>query len=418
MPCRKVNAGSLFIVVIITLVMALMTSALLMYAWLMRSSDYDQVTRIRLLHNLESAFTKELFSPSKTSQSVQCYDLYADGQDTVCIGSFYWGMYDITSAKAYSQHDTVQRSCMKGSAWIPECQSAIYLLDRERALGISGTAIIKGTAYLPTSGIKKTYLEDNGYISDVLVNGQIKTSGRYLPEPDSLRLAFIQQWMHGTFSSSMRLLTTPLSDSINHSFQHPTDIYVLQSNDIGRQRISGNIILYSDHLIRVSREALLDNVILIAPAVIFSSGFKGRVQVFAADSILLEKQCSLHYPSVLMLMKQNYGTDMPHITLQEHVLVEGSVIAWQQKDDLLRSLIRIEQHAEVQGQVCSNGKVMVKGKVIGNTTAYSLYYKTSATEYDNLLLNATLDYTSLSNWFVPSFLMKTRKTEGRIVQWL
>lgn len=413
----RVSANALFVVVIISVLCFIITGALINYSFLYKEHIYTDRTKIRLQHNIETATRLVLQAPETAYLNQEkSIDLFSDGQDSVHVKAHYWGLFTMFSLQAFAPHDTLQRAFMKGRDLPDFCKSAIYLQDRDRPLAVSGKTRIKGFCYLPGAGVKKTFVEDDAFHGDTIIHGQTAKSTREMPEIDSARFAYLNKLADGYLPAGM--VEIPLGPEIQNSFLDPTVFVHLSGGYLNRAAIHGNVLLYASGPLTIAASCKLQDVIVIAPFVKVEKGFKGNLQIIAWDSVVVERSCELTYPSSVVLLKKNYKNGKPVIRIESGALVEGLLTSWQDQEDQKRTVILVEKDATVKGQVLTNGMASIKGTVIGNVSAYSFYYETKTTQYDNLLLGATIDYTALSKHFMGGYFLKTTSQTNRVLKWL
>ena len=395
-----------------------MTGALINYSFLYKEHIYIDRTKLRLRHNIETATRLVLQSPEKTYLNRnEAVDLFADGEDSVHIKAHYWGVFTMFSLQAFAPHDTLQRAFLKGSDLPAFCRSAIYLQDRDRPLAVSGKTRIKGFCYLPGAGVKKTFVEDDAFHGDTIIHGQTDKSTREMPEIDSARFDYLNKLADGYLPTGM--IEMPLDAELENSFLTPTAFINLNSGGyMSRVKIHGNVFLYASSPVVIASSCDLQDVIVVAPSVKIEKGFKGNLQIIAWDSVIVERNCELTYPSAVVLLKKKYADNKPTIRIEAGALFEGLLISWQDQEDQKRTLVLVEKDATVKGQVLTNGMASIKGTVIGNVSAYSFYYETKTTQYDNLLLGATIDYAALSKHFIGGYFLKADGKTNRVLKWL
>ncbi|MFH6996253.1 hypothetical protein ACHRWY_27650, partial [Flavobacterium sp. FlaQc-48] len=95
-------------------------------------------------------------------------------------------------------------------------------------------------------------------------------------------------------------------------------------SSLGNLIFKGNFILRSEDSIRVKKNTVLEDVILIAPKITFEEGFKGTVQAFASKGIELEEKVTLKYPSVICVY--NESPDESKIKIKKGCYITGAVV--------------------------------------------------------------------------------------------
>ena len=181
--------------------------------------------------------------------------------------------------------------------------------------------------------------------------------------------------------------------------------------------LAGKVIVSSDISITVKKDAWLNDVILQAPQVVFESGFTGSAQVFATDSILVQPQVSLKYPSALVLDNISETATKAYIHIADHSKVSGAVLVPKSSFKINGAVLYIEPKGQIEGMVYVAGKVSLKGKIAGSLYCQGFYLRTASSVYENYLLDATIDITALHPIWQQPILLKDQVTEGYI-KWL
>ena len=180
----------------------------------------------------------------------------------------------------------------------------------------------------------------------------------------------------------------------------------------------GNIVLFSTKELEVDSTSQMTDIVLIAPRIIIKKGFKGEIQAFAIQSIIVEENCSLDYPSQLCVIqseKNRYNpSDSLIISIDKNSYVKGGILI---KSSGLTSFVRIENGAKAVGQVYCPGLVELMGEIEGTLYCRSFYLRTSRARYYNHLLDSRIDYTRLSKNFASMDLFN-ENTHKSVIKWL
>jgi hypothetical protein len=150
----------------------------------------------------------------------------------------------------------------------------------------------------------------------------------------------------------------------------------------------------------VTSDSDLRNVILIAPQIRLEKGVRACMQGFITDSLIVDKDVSLYYPTVLCLVKEK-SVKNAVIHLSENDSLWGSIIALRKGKDLLtNTLIETDKNSYMEGEIYTDGMTEVKGIVYGSVVTNSIYLSTPTSVYENHLLNATIDIFKRSDYFL------------------
>ncbi|MBA3971410.1 MAG: hypothetical protein H0X46_04585 [Bacteroidetes bacterium] len=417
-----IKAGSLFYAIVISLIIAIVSSSLILFAYLTHIQFESFEINQRLQLNSDSGINLLLSRQSLVGiNEAKTIDLFREGTDSVNLTRKSWGAYEVVISEAIFKNSSFIRMAQVGYYSDTSERYSLYLADEDRALGLCGRTVIKGLAYLPKQGAKRTYIEGENFVGRQLVQGNIKQSKRTIPVIRQEFIDNIQSVCRGQqITDSVVFIDNELSeDSLSNSFLLPT----LVLNAGGPLRISsgfysGNIVILSKQIIRIAPNATLENIIISAPKVIVEKGFIGNLQIFASDSVILEEDVTLSYPSVIGLLRDERSPVCAAIVLNKNDTVAGNIFAYKKETDVLKqAAITIDYKSMVYGQIYSSGHVDVKGTLYGSLMCTKILLKTSSSSYDNQLLNAVIDVSKLSTYFVGIDLVETSVVR-RVVKWL
>lgn len=393
---------------------ALLCSSLILIGYFSRLQIQQNQQKEKLARNLRSAI--QLLISDSVSDSSQTFDLYGEAKDSVTIGTRQWGMYEIAYARTFSRGDTLSTTFMLGVKPDSVYKSALYLLDQGRPVTFAGNTLVKGIAYLPEAGAKRGWVDGKNFEREKMVEGEIRKSESRLPE---LNKAFLQKMLKSIDFKGRGVYHLPLpKDSIKVSFFHKTIRFHRTGSPLRLNAVfaKGNVVFSSDTLIEVGANAQLENVILCAPNIKFESGFKGKIQAFATDSILVGEDCHFRFPSALCLLEVDSIDNRPKIHLSKGVKLEGSLLQYVTFLDRSLATTTISTGAIVEGVVYADALVSIEGSVFGSLVCNKFLLNRPSGVYENHLLDCTLDRTKLSKYFLTSPLFLNKKKD--IVAWM
>lgn len=418
-----IKAGSLFYAVVISIIIAIVSSSFILFTYLCRiESDQLSITE-RLNRNADSGLNLLMAEQSLVElNESKTIDLYGFDEDSVFLSRKPWGAFEVLISSAGFRGQKVERIAQAGWAKDSTQQFSIYLADEGKPLALCGKTVIRGNAFLPKLQVERVYIEGQSFIGTKLINGTIYKSKNNLPVCNPSLIGSIQALLKekriNETDSLIELQQQLSGDSIANSFRNKT--LILHSAGIIKiynSTISGNVIICSDTLITISPTAVLNNNILIAPHIVFEKDFKGHVQAFASDSIRVADDVSLYYPSVLGIVNPK-ASNACAIVLSKSDTITGSVFAYQPRiDNYKRAGIRIKEKSVVVGQVYSTGYAELQGSIYGSLMCSSLLLETPSSVYENHLLNAVIDQTALPDYYTGAGLIKESSFK-KIVKWL
>lgn len=409
-----VKAAALYIVIIISLLIAMISASLLTIAFYYKLENQKKIRFDKLSANLESGMAILLSANFKAAEEDRVLDLFGDQKDSVSLSKIKWGVFELHAVRAFELKDTLKRSFFSGTTFTD--QSAIYLADEDRPLSVSGSTKITGDGELPKAGLKQSYVDGRPYEGKEVIYGSIKDSGREVPLLTDEVLTEIEDYL-----MPMEVFGVLPNDSIENSFFNKTAVYQLAPGQMNiDHHIRGKVIVVSDTVINISAEASLEDVQVYAPAIIVAEGFKGSCQLFARDSIVIGKNCSFEYPSFAGVFKPDDEKIQSKVSLAEGCRFSGILLSYEAKRSDLQTMVALSKDCVINGEVYSAGyiklekSVNVKGKVY----ARRFMMQVSGTLYENYLIDMTLNRKELSKYYLSSGIFKRDQQQYKVLKWL
>ncbi|HXB10134.1 MAG TPA: hypothetical protein VNW04_23585 [Puia sp.] len=426
----RLKAHALFITVVLSLVIGIFCSMLLLLGYHRMRIDAVVGRDARLRRDLRSAIDMVLADSAIILASQEdTLDLYGEGRDTVIVGKSNWGLFSIARVSAVRGGKSSARLFFFGQAADTPLDGCLWLAEHQTPLSLVGYARLKGDAHIPKGGLRPAYIDQRGFAFPQLIIGNTNNSGDSLPPIDPRLLALLSPL--AAYPPSAKVSSSPIDaspspverslvpDSLERSFAdtaitvHRKDPILLSSCNL-----NGHIIIASDSMIRVSPGAVLENVILSAPVIRLDSGWSGSLQAIASDSIIIQNNCHLKYPSALVLLKIRGLTTQPRIILGDGCILDGVILTHTSlQKDMEQTYVEIGKNSLLNGWVYAAGFVFLKGEVHGAVMADHFLFKSLPTVYVNYLVDAGIDRSALSPWFTGPHIFNNDR-QSRIVQWV
>jgi hypothetical protein len=415
-----VKASAIYLVIIIALVIAIICSSLIAAAYFYRAQYQAKFRSDRLQNNLSSCVHLLLTSRDDAYLQSKTMSLFNNGDDSATLKKTTWGIYDVNVATVFKQRDTLFKVFTTAHGIDSSKWAAIYLIDEDRPLSVSGKTTINGTAYIPKAGVKPAYVDNKAYQGDKrLIIGQKHDSQRLLPPLNDSRLNLLKAFFNSSDSSR-----SAITDTVKRSFRQSTYQVHFGKNAITLKNISlsGNIILYSDTLLTIDSTASFSNILIFAKAILVKSGFRGNCQLFATDSIGIEKNCSLDYPSCLGLLR--YQTPLigfpAQINIGQNSRISGTVFSYEKEKSGLPAMISLGKNAVIKGQVYAQHifQTSDNAEIDGSVFTGRFMYQSQFTRYENYLINLTINSGDLSSYYLTSELLPVAAKQKKVLQWL
>lgn len=270
----------------------------------------------------------------------------------VSIRSYRWGLYEILEITAGRY--TARR--LLGKAAESFYEAAMYVPERQRMLSVAGKTQLKGKLYLGAKGITYVRMREDFYKATLLDMSQIYRSKEEFPEVGQEVEALVSNLM----ANGLKELP-PAEREGEVSFSHPI-VYRQLEPDVGEMDLSGHFVLYAGDTLCIRENNRFRGVIAVARKVRITQGFKGSLQIFARDSIILEKQVILLPGSGLWVNGELSGRS---IRLGENCVINGYVVVrgnrltserpvphyFQSPGSLVKGLVYIDGTAHIQGSI-------------------------------------------------------------------
>jgi hypothetical protein len=410
------RASALFIVLVVAFVVGAITSSIVFATFYYRLEVSDLLLYKKLNTNLNSVIAELKVMPEEQLRDSIVWDLYQEGEDSVCYTVKPWGVFEVAQVAAFFNAKRVQKTCMFGYTLGQESKAALCLSDSDRGLRLSGKTIIVGDCYLPQGVVKTSNVDGQFYQGPPkLVDGQIFKSPKTTVPLNEDMLKYLADLLK-TKSDTYTL--TDKDTALINSFVHPTYCVDYQHGLLqALPQVKGNVILYSTKPIVLRKSQRLEDVIIVAPSVTVPEEYQGVLQIICTDSIVVKERVRLKYPSALILVKNKNTTPLAYISLFKDAEVRGVVCAYSEFVNEEQVVVNIFKGATVHGQVYSNAHVNCQGTVKGGIISRKLLLKTAVSINENCLLDATIDVSKRSPAFVGSKLLPVSKQRG-IVKWL
>lgn len=403
---RKVQASALYFVLIISLIVLVLISTFISFLYFQKQyiSSYEAEKRVNnnlryaeLLIANDDLFRNEIIDSTTI-------DLFGAGDDTVKIVRRKWGLFDFVKIRASYKRANKANVMFYANAMsdTDTLSATLYLRDKQNLLSLAGDTKIFGRCYLPKAGVKPAIVEGKPFEGKKLIEGIIKNSTNQFPLIDSailkeVVLLYDSNYVKEKYSPNYRMYK--IDNTIQQSFENYPIIYLDKNKiDIVNTSIAGHCILYSSKEINIYKEAQLMDVILIAPIVRLKKGFKGNVQIFAKDTLLIEDDVELTYPSVLFTYQTRENDS--RISIGKNVKITGSILTVDESSEDKNGRMLVSKGTVLRGNIWCEGYLDFNGIMKGCIVTHKFIKSTTSTVYENHLLDVYINGNVLSNKYL------------------
>jgi cytoskeletal protein CcmA (bactofilin family) len=419
---RKLKSGALQFAVFIAVLIALLLSGLLLYAYTFIYLKEQSKSAIESIQLLDSGMTA-LLEPTNTYNDTLTLDCIESENHIIKMHLSQWGIFEKAFVTSQHRRKKFTKVAILGSESIANESPTLFLQESYNPLTLVGLTKIKGIAHLPSQGVKPGYIAGQSYFGTQLIDGEIKRSGEKLPKLNKNTLDELQFYSKRYKPlSELDFISLEGNTKIVNSFTEKTKGY-FSVNPIVLENVNvtGNIIIKSDVLIRIKKTALLKDLILIAPSVEIEEGVSGSFQVIATKKITVAKNCKLNYPSALLLSQDGNSIASDNILenqifIDEGTVIYGTVCYLQTKEGTdFKIHIGLEKSARIKGQVYCNGNFELKGTVSGTVCTKQFVANQAGSVYVNHIYEGVIENEHIPDVFGGILFENQRKT---IMKWL
>lgn len=407
----KLPGGAMLYCLMISLVSGgLMGSYLLLNSLQQRFLDREYATVIAQ-DNMLSGLSLFRSTPEATYMTDS---LFGSVTDSFEVTSEPWGLFQLVQAKGVHGTTTIGRSALLAQQPTGLWKAGLFLADQGFPLLIAGDVHLSGDLYLPRAGLQTGYVHGKGFSGQQTYHGTLHSS--FLKEVKA----------HSSCLQSIRDSLTQISQevpdkeqvvlrNVNQKNDWNESAFCLQSPyrlAIEASLFAGKCILHSSHELIIGADTEINHGILFARKITFQSGFQGRVQAFATESITLESGVELAYPSVLYVAGGR-------ITLSENCDIEGAVLLdhpISSSTNIQQAFCHVAKGTQITGHLLCQGVLELRGSVKGHVMTDQFILKTPATTFQNYMLDARIEGGTLG----PSYLMPLLQENAplEILEWL
>lgn len=289
--------------------------------------------------------------------TIQLYEDKKSSEVKITITPF--GLYEVISVS--SNNGKFRKSAIVGSANMGYDNPTFYLSDNDRPLSITGNSNLLGDIHIPKFGLEYNQMQYQLFSGEEINPTNIKTSKKELPE-------------------------TIIREPIN----------------------------FDKDLVIISKEMFLEDTVVVAKSIIVENGFIGTVQLMACDTVIVESDVILKYPSGIYLSKDNPDR---YIEINEGAQISGYVVI--EKCDIKsnnpKANLKKDVKSKVKGVIYVNGIAQIQGVVTGRVFCDECYLFTNEGIYQNTIFDLTIINNSE---IVAPILIKSAPYERKIIKWL
>jgi hypothetical protein len=401
----KKITGAVLPTVIVVSILLLLTVLTVASLW---ESDFLFFSRQRYeaiqRANIESGFTLYSEYPETVMQSLDedgsmlLYDSLPHSR--IKIERTPWGLYEVVTI--HGQNNSVRSSKILGKRAAYVDDITFFYRNDNAALTLTGKTHLKGRVYAPRSGIIYGQMGSIFFEGEKTGVAMIKESDKELPKPQQEAVAAVEE-LRNLIGIEYPHLS---EDSLRYSFVEKTADIFLAEGKLEYLDLSGKLIL-TGREIEIAHPCRFNNIIVVGENIRIKEGFAGSLQAFATDSIHIESNVRLNYPSGLYSEK--------YIDIGDNSEVNGYVIVNLNGELDVRNVnYKQSRLATVRGLLYVCGIAQLQGIVSGSAFLDKAVYFSSRGYYENMIYDATV----LENTEMAAPLWLSGPPERKEVKWV
>lgn len=415
----KIKAGALQLTLFVVVIITVLLSAFVMMIHTHKKFQLQSDLKIEATKNIYKGYTYIL---QNTIQPKDTTFIPLNSSEFRTLKGYkdYWGLFEKVFISSTVKNKTISKIALVGGRQPKTDRIALFLEEQNSPLVVVGETTIRGLSYLPKQGVKAGYISGVSYYGSQLIYGETKVSNT-LPKLSKEFLEQIQMISNRvTTIESNQFLELDSIKSYQNSFFKP--LKVIYSNStirLANQSITGHILIESKERIIIDATTDLKDVVLAAPTIEINDNVKGRFQAFATENISVGKNCSLEYPSGLVLNNQEKKSKgsketKSQLKISENTNIEGVVICLGD-EDTIKTQMYIAKNVRLTGELFCNKNIELLGTVYGTVFTSGFIANQSGSIYKNHLFNAKISISDLQKQYAGLMFENSDKS---ILKWL
>lgn len=337
-------------------------------------ANYMRVQRA----NIESTFTLYANHPQQVMTRLDDDGaiLLFDSMPTsrMRVARKVWGLYEVVTVE--TADGRAARSGIFGLRQPHADDCVLWYRNDNGTVTLTGRSHIGGVAYLPDNGLIYGQMQSVFFDGERLPLGNIRKSGEtMIPAGDEAMRLITELFALGYEVGA------GLPDSLTVSFRRD-EAEIMSTAEIYDNYLAGQIIITGGQ-VAIRSDAELWDVIVVADEIRVEDGFRGSVQLFARDSVLVGRNVELAHPSGIYAEK--------YAALGDGSEVNGYLIVnYAGEEQIMQPVCRKSRLARVRGLFYCSGIAQFQGITSGSAYLWRSIYYSPQGYYSDFLYDVTL----------------------------
>lgn len=272
---------------------------------------------------------------------------------------------------------------------------ALYIMNQsQESVTASGSTKIVGDICVPNCKMTYDALCGDYFSGTIQPKGNnFKTSSSTFPYFNHSAINFFDTYLqkeNTPFVNNGNATLMHYTIKVNSSFMGSTKLVRFSANAVVLTgEMVGNGIIASSGSVNINRNFRIEDGIVVARKIIVESGWRGRMQLFATDTIIVENGCNFQYPSGVAVLSQNGNP--AYIQIGQNSVINGYLLQLGTEAGFGKSNMDILPNASVWGIVLAEGTVAPYGSIHGGLFTKRLLVQNSCGTYINYLHNVYIN---------------------------
>lgn len=313
------------------------------------------------------------------------YRLYDTASSELNINRKLWGLYEVVTVSV--SDNSAHQSRILGLEKHTENESNFWYGSTSGMLTLTGNTNLQGNCHFTSFGIEYGYLGST-YFSGTKINPKnIETDNSSIPQSARQVSVAINALLNLHRSKTSERIESPVSAD----FRDKLPMYITVGDTMLTDKsFSGMITILGDR-ISISPTCQLNDILIVANSITVQSGFRGSAQLFASDTIIIQSDVVLEYPSGI------YSKLYSEIGGQSQV--NGyAIVASAHEANVKQPNYRQSLYARVRGLLYVDGIAHIQGVVNGAAYIHEATHYIDDGYYRDLICDATILKNDLIAW--------------------
>ena len=337
-------------------------------------------------------------------------------RNDITLTSIPWGGYQLTTAASNSSSNNSLRDGMGAAAllnykFLPTSyeSTSLVIADSRSRFQVSGESVLKDRLQVPMGMITTASVGRRIYTGSK-INLSLVAPSKELPVHPLEEFDW-NYWDH--FTEDINYLEVSGSD-VKVSFYNTTQVISLNgNNNLMDGRFMGNLIINSNGSITIGRDTQISDALIIAKEITIKNGFSGNLNLVARDTVIIEDNVKLRFPSSITIPK-SVGSKA-YMEIGRDSEVYGNIFQFNASEErAAQSQIRVDASSTINGLFYNLGISELSGTYQGLALTNSTILKENGSVYLNYALDLKTGSIPWSRTYIGSYFEKQpNKTIGK-----